>query len=93
MKIQVVLGRAGEVSAKERICVSNVRTATNQCDAQKEILVCTSLQPFHLVVVFWLVARCHVMSMSCDVMLSDVMWCHVMSSDVMWYYVMFNGLI
>jgi len=30
-----------------------VRTATNQCDAQKEILVCASLQPFHLVVVFW----------------------------------------
>ena len=38
---------------KERICLYNVRKATNQYDAQTEFFVCTSLQPFRLVVAFW----------------------------------------
>jgi len=31
----------------------NARRVTNQCDAQTEVFVCTSLRPFRLVVAFW----------------------------------------
>ena len=51
---QVVPGRAGggrfsrkKFQTKERICLLTARKATNQCDAQTEFFVRTSLQPFH----------------------------------------------
>ena len=69
---------------KERICLQNLRGATNKTN-----FLCTRLQTFDLVVFWWwlpanfisiVVMRCD--AMRCD---GDVMWCGVMWCDVMWY--------